>query len=244
MIKSKSPLATLLEAEQAILTPWLGRVFGYYCLSLGSFSAKMAITNHSRVQHCFFINEQLPLTYSQDNQCKALLHQLPIASDSIDLVVLLHQLEFSAYPHQVLREIERILIPEGRLIIAGLNPWSFFGRRWAHTLLTEIPQQASKTNFISQIRIKDWLQLLGFEIEKQHRLICIPPFHNNTMMHYLAPIDKALLNFFPALSSLYLIQAKKKISTLTPIKPLWQSSPNFAKTASQPSPVNRHNEKS
>jgi SAM-dependent methyltransferase len=40
-----------------------------------------------------------------------------------------HALEFHDDPHQILREVERVLIPEGELIITGFNPISIWGLR-------------------------------------------------------------------------------------------------------------------
>ena len=47
--------------------------------------------------------------------------QLPFAANSIDLVVMPHVLEFYDDPHQILREVERILIPEGQIVLTGFN---------------------------------------------------------------------------------------------------------------------------
>ena len=58
-------------------------------------------------------------------------HELPIATQSIDLVLLPHVLEFAEEPHAVLREVDRVMMPEGRLVIVGFNPWSLWGMRSA-----------------------------------------------------------------------------------------------------------------
>jgi SAM-dependent methyltransferase len=86
--------------------------------------------------------------------------ELPFASQSLDLVVLPHVLEFAAEPHQVLREVERVLIPEGQVIICGFNPASLWGARqgWARR---RQPLPAAAGEFISMPRMKDWLKLLN-----------------------------------------------------------------------------------
>ena len=92
--------------------------------------------------------------------------QLPLASDSIDLVVLPHTLDLCADPRRLLREVERVLIPEGRLITVNFNPWSLWGLQ---RLLRrpfgreEVPWAG---NFVGYVRLSDWLSLLGMEIER------------------------------------------------------------------------------
>src|SRR5260221_332730 len=88
--------------------------------------------------------------------------QLPLASQSIDLVALPHVLEFSAQPHAILREAERVLMPEGSIVISGFNPLSLWGA--ARALGSERRQFPGCGKFIGLLRLKDWLALLGFEL--------------------------------------------------------------------------------
>ena len=85
--------------------------------------------------------------------------ELPFASQSLDLVVLPHVLEFAAEPHQVLREVERVLIPEGQVIICGFNPASLWGLRQGVGKLTGSHYLPIAGEFISMPRMKDWLKL-------------------------------------------------------------------------------------
>src|SRR5258708_26660199 len=88
--------------------------------------------------------------------------QLPLASQSIDLLALPHVLEFSAKPHAILREAERVLMPEGSIVISGLNPLSLWGA--ARALRCERRQVPWCGRFIGLLRLKDWLALLGFQL--------------------------------------------------------------------------------
>src|SRR5205823_3662158 len=88
--------------------------------------------------------------------------KLSIANDSVDVVYLAHCLERIANPHEVLREVFRILLPEGHVIITGINPWSFWG--FTRFLLRYIYPLPWDGHFISVMRLSDWLTLLGFEI--------------------------------------------------------------------------------
>ena len=89
--------------------------------------------------------------------------QLPLANASVDLLVLPHVLEFSADPHLVLREAERVLLPEGQVVISGFNTLSLWGaRQWLARRDAACPWNA---RFIGLLRLKDWLKLLGFELD-------------------------------------------------------------------------------
>src|SRR5258706_15411480 len=59
--------------------------------------------------------------------------QLPLASQSVDLVALPHVLEFHPNPHEVLREAERVLMTEGQIVISGFNTASLWRARQLFT---------------------------------------------------------------------------------------------------------------
>ena len=56
---------------------------------------------------------------------------LPLQRESADLVYLLHVLESCADPHALMLEIERVLAPDGTLLLVVLNPYSLWRSRWA-----------------------------------------------------------------------------------------------------------------
>ena len=107
---------------------------------------------------CFIVLDEY-LSSSQDCvNVNARVVELPVASESIDLVLLPHLLEFEDNRYQVLREVERVLTPEGELIILGFNPWSVFS-------LTQVWGRATGKNvggahFISRLRMISWLRML------------------------------------------------------------------------------------
>ena len=95
---------------------------------------------------------------------------LPFPEASLDLVVLPHTLELNTDPHATLREVERVLVPEGRVVICGLNPASLWGLRQRRAHLYRrlgfgelyLPNAGE---FIGYWRLRDWLRLLSFEVE-------------------------------------------------------------------------------
>ena len=96
------------------------------------------------------------------------LDELPFASQSLDLVVLPHALEFADDPHRVLREVERVLMPEGQVVISGFNPISLWGARQYVGRTVGSSFLPTEGQFLALPRLKDWLKLLGFEVHRGH----------------------------------------------------------------------------
>ncbi len=106
-------------------------------------------------------DEQRP----QNQHCliKAESDFLPIKEASVDLIILPHLLEFETDKHQVLREVERILKPEGKLIILSFNPWNIYIN--LQYMRHRVPETPWLPSLMTRTRIQDWLRLLNFEVE-------------------------------------------------------------------------------
>jgi SAM-dependent methyltransferase len=88
---------------------------------------------------------------------------LPIQTESMDLVILPHILEFDAHRFQTMREVNRVLKPGGELIVINFNPYSFsvrFQFLWDRRLAN-----SWRAHFITRARVLDWLKLLNFEVQ-------------------------------------------------------------------------------
>lgn len=154
------------------------------------------------------------------------LNALPFATHSIDLVVLPHVLEFHADPHQILREVERILIPEGRLLLTGFNPHSPFGltRRLRRT--GEFPWNGT---YLSAPRLRDWLKLLGFEADRGTFGCFAPPCRQQKWLDRWRFIEGGGRRWWGYPGSVYLLQAIKRTPGMRLITPAWRSRPAAAK---------------
>src|SRR5437879_9484879 len=86
--------------------------------------------------------------------------QLPLASQSVDLIALPHVLEFHHDPHDVLREVERVLMPEGQVVISGFNSASLWRLRQVFSRKAGAPWDG---RFLGLGRLKEWRTLLGLE---------------------------------------------------------------------------------
>jgi len=214
------PGEILLEQEQCCLEQVFPQLFGYYLVQLGGggFEFDLSSISHFRSQVVVDISAQAhPLA----SLVQAEPASLPVLSDSIDAVLMPHTLDFAADPHQVLREVERVLMPEGRVVILGFNPLSLWGIwRLFNRSSGTIPWQSQ---FLGLRRIHDWLSLLGFDVEKSRHLMFRPPLQGRGMMDRLECMESMGRRFWPLLSSVYVVQAVKRVSTATIIKPAWKT---------------------
>jgi len=157
---------------------------------------------------------------------------LPFAENALDLIALPHTLEFSADPHAVLREAHRVLLPEGRLVVCGLNPWSLWGgrqqrarlwarlglgrSRWARPFLPEAGE------FIGPRRLRDWLQLLGFEVESCQLGCYRPALQTEVWMQRWAWMERLGPRYWPFLGAAYCMVAVKRVRAMRLLGPAWK----------------------
>jgi SAM-dependent methyltransferase len=213
-----TPGRELVERECRCVEELLADLFGYYLLQVGwgrAFSASIA---QSRIRRYLALEE----CYSTIAGGKAVIGRagaLPVASDSVDVVFLPHALDFTDDPRQVLREAERVLIPEGRVILLGFNPWSTWGFwRLLRVNSGTIPWCG---RFLGPGRVADWLALLGFDIELQRPIMFLPPLRQAALLRQLQRFEPLAERWLPLWSVAYAIRAVKRVSILTPLEPLW-----------------------
>ena len=137
---------------------------------------------------------------------------LPFANNTLDLVVLPHALELVRDPHQTLREVERVLVPEGRVVIVGFNPASLIGvwqrlGRWGASSAALLPQG----EFIAHWRLRDWLRLLGLEVELGSFGCYRPALRSEAWLSRLGWMDRAGDRWWPVLGAVYVIVACKRV---------------------------------
>ena len=209
----------LATQEEECLERMLQDTFGYYLLQLGSSTGFSEAIRASRIRQRILLPRQAA-PHTLGMQVAASPGSLPIAADSVDAVFLPHTLEFAADPRQVLRETERVLIPEGRLVLLGFNALSMWGA-WSLVRRRQgrVPWCG---NFLTPYRVGDWLSLLGFDIEMQEMMMFRPPWRR-ALLKELSFLDSMGRRFWPLVGGVYAIRAVKRVSTLTPMRPSWRS---------------------
>lgn len=200
----------LLAREQAFFDHSVTDIFGFNALQLGL------------PEHDFLRNSRMPLHVMAGNeagvQVRLEADELPFECGSLDLVLLPHVLEFNAHPHQVLREVERVLLPEGHLIISGFNPRSLWGIRRAVGSRMGYPWCG---NFIALTRLKDWLALLGFEVVAGRFACYAPPLANPGLLKRFHFMEPAGDRWWAVCGGAYCLQAIKHVPGMRLIKPKW-----------------------
>ena len=214
-----APGRILWDLEQASLQRMLSGLFGYYLVQVGfpGYRSVPGITNGIR---SWLIASRIDPGTDTGTWICSDPSQLPMATDSVDALVLPHTLDFSPTPQQVLREVERVLIPEGRLVLLGFNPWSL----WGVTRLLQFRKGRAPWcgHFLSRRRLSDWLSLLGFRIEQTELLMFRPPIRHTGIMNRLKFMESVGNRYYSGFSAVYAVKAIKQVSTLTPIKPKWK----------------------
>jgi SAM-dependent methyltransferase len=145
---------------------------------------------------------------------------LSIQTGVADLIVLPHALEFSDNPHEVLREVQRVLRPEGHVILSGFNPWSLWGVRRFATWPSTYPWRGQ---FVALARIKDWLALLGFEVAGGRMCCYVPPFSREKWRSRFSFMEAAGDRWWPFAGGVYFLHGIKRVPGMRLITPKWKS---------------------
>ncbi len=203
----QTPPGQYLQAwEQTFLDEQVADMFGYHALQIGPVELDALRTNRMphRWRGCLTGSDGVgDVTLEAED--------LPFPAQSLDLVVLSHVLEFSPDPHQVIREVERVLIPEGRVLIMGLNPYSLWGMRQRLLRGLRPPYLPEEGEFLSLPRLKDWMKLLSLETERARYGCYIPPVRQQKWIERWRWMDSAGDRWWPVAGSVYSLSAVKRV---------------------------------
>jgi SAM-dependent methyltransferase len=225
----------LLQWERAQLDIAVADVFGYHALQLGL--PEVAGLRANRMPH-----QWLAVARAEDAAPTTALvtdfAALPFPENSLDLLVLPHSLEFSVDPHATLREAARVLVPEGRVVICGLNPTSLWG--WRQRRVRAIQRLGLGNlglgslylpdggDFIGYWRLRDWLRLLSFEVESGNFGCYRPATRSQAWLERMAWMDALGQRYWPILGAAYCITAVKRVRGARVLGPAWKRSPKLA----------------
>jgi SAM-dependent methyltransferase len=246
------PAAYLLNWEQAQFDQTVSDIFGYHALQLGLPEVDALRVN--RMPHKWLASETLPPqppdfshgvknvgdsapTADQTAQAAASSRKvafltdpgaLPFPQSSLDLVVLPHTLELGSDPHATLREVQRVLVPEGRVVISGFNPVSLWGLGRRHYRSSDAasvqpPYLPGTSEFIGYWRLRDWLRLLNFEVESARFGCYRPAFGSQKWLDRFRWMDAAGERWWPIFGAVYFLSAVKRVHGVRLLEASWKT---------------------
>ncbi|MDJ0940746.1 MAG: class I SAM-dependent methyltransferase [Woeseiaceae bacterium] len=228
-----TPLGESLLAQEArVVEEAFDGIFGEECLQLGHWGDPKGFLKFSRTQRSTLIAEE---TWEGETGRIAVaigqLHKLPVIDDSVDCVLLPHTLDYSDRPHAVLREVHRVLRPNGHLVLLGFRPGGLWGLR---RLVPGAGLPPGAEHMISDRRLRDWLKLLDMRIHGLTRYFFRWPLPG--LKGQASPVwESRGRRWWPELSACYMLSAQKRISTLTPVRPVWSKKPKVVAGLVEPS---------
>lgn len=214
--------------EYRQLNRLLKNVFGYHAIQIGL--AHWDLLRNNRISHKWHTQTWVDRAIPKAVHILCDAEQLPFANESIDLLVLPHVLEMSSDPHQVLREVQRVLRPEAQVVITGFNPWSLWGLRerlpGLERLLPLDPQQP-----LSAWRVADWLELLSFEVTDELFGCYSPLCTQKKWLSRWRFMDRWGRRWWSIFGAVYVVKATKRVNSITMVGLDWSKQSSKAKAA-------------
>ena len=202
--------------EQTFLDRAVADIFGFHALQLG-LPALHALQANRMPHHWLACDAHPEVCPTNRDVLLSNYEALPFADASLDLLVLPHTLELSYDPHATLREVQRVLVPEGRVVICGFNPNSLWGVRQSfRRTLSDVG------DFIGHGRLRDWLQLLSFEVESSSFGCYRPAVETERWLQRWAWMDAAGVRWWPIFGSIYGVVAVKRVHGMRLMSPAWK----------------------
>jgi len=243
----------LLDWERAQFEQTVGDIFGYHALQLGLPELDTLAAN--RMPHRWLALDCLPVpppaappgadapdpptlqlstpptvAPQASSRKVALLTDsgaLPFPAASLDLVVLPHTLELGRDAHATLREVQRVLVPEGRVVISGFNPVSLWGvgqkrRRLGRSRSAPASSLPGVNEWIGYWRLRDWLRLLDFEVESAQFGCYTPVLSSQAWIGRFRWMDAAGRRWWPIFGAVYFLAAVKRVHGVRLLEPAWK----------------------
>ncbi|SHG05983.1 Methyltransferase domain-containing protein [Microbulbifer donghaiensis] len=217
----------ILSQQLALTQPLVEKMFGYHLMQAG-------VTSDVDFAACSRINHRFRLSASSEQDCAAQVEfgQLPLPSESIDVVLLHHLQDFASHPHQVLREAARVLIPGGHLLLIGFNPFSLLGL--SRLLFSSSAYQ--RGNQLRAARVADWMNLLDLQANTIERGFFRLPLQQRELLAKTAWMERLGTRWQLPWGGFYIIVARKEVARMRTIKINWRGDQKPALTAVPSSP--------
>ena len=222
------------ECEQLDLL--LAKLYGPIAIQYGAPDFSQFLQSSNAIRRIHSLNDK---NSQEPTLSRVLLYSLPSAmpydAKSVNLLILPHVLEFSTDPHQILREAERVLVPEGHLVLVCFNPNSLWGiRRSINRIVKRESPAPWHGRFFGLSRVKDWLSVLGFEVVSGSSVCFVPPVKSSNIRARLAFLDKAGARWWPMWAAVFILVVRKREMGLTPLVVGWSRRKRIAPGLAEP----------
>ena len=202
----------LAALEKGCTDNLLEGIFGYFAIQIGLPDRDMLGASP--------INTKIKIGRSKHCDVRADPRSLPFVSSSVDLVLIVHQLEFTSHPEAIIREAFRVLRPEGQIILIGFNPAGLYGLRQRLDTSGQYPWHG---NFIFLYRLRDWFALLGLTTRHGTQVGYAPPWLSSESDWLRDKFESAGKRWWPMFGGAYVIQAIKRVPAIRRITPAWRN---------------------
>jgi SAM-dependent methyltransferase len=229
----------LYASIRETLEPVLETAFGYHLVQLG-YTRQQPLFEHSRIRHQLYVAPQR----GELIKLVAEHTELPLESDSIDVLIGHHCLEFGDHPHQVLREMHRVLTPQGQLLLVGFNPYSLLGAAQRLRAMAGNPLWRALRP-VSRNRLLDWLHLLDCAEQDSSFLAPLPVVGEGRLGRYARRLNAWSEAHGLPFGSVYTLRAIKQVSgKVRPLRPALRSSRLMGLVVPKPAITPRHRNRS
>ncbi len=205
----------ILQDQQKFIDEQLSTLFGYHLMQISA-CRDVCLYENSKIQHKFSIN---PLA-GEKIAGVADEEQLPIENESIDVALIHHAMEYTQQPHQLLKELSRVVVPSGYLLVVGFNPRSLIGL-WSLISLFK-HKGIWQHNLLGIRRLADWLTLMDFSVQSVQYGYYKSPANTRILPKFFNKIAAAFHRLQLPCGGYYIVLAKKEVMPLTPVKQRWR----------------------
>ncbi len=197
----------LLQFEQDQVNRWLTHARGATIVQLGGLPRSFNVTKHN-VQNYFFMSSHLDDVGEKSVDLLTNLEELPLQRNSVDLMLLIHTLEFSEHPTVVLKEAFDALSPNGKLLLFCFNPWSSWG---LHKLFSDKQGYPWNGKYFSPSRLQHWLSMIGYSKVKDKTLCFRAPFITRPLSQLAFFVEALGQIAFPILGAVNVFLVEKRV---------------------------------
>lgn len=202
----------ILTQQLALAQPLVEGLFGYHLMQ-ASVARDVDFAACSRINHRF----RLSPCINSGGAAVVEFEQLPLPSESIDVAVLHHLLDFSPHPHQILREAARVLIPGGHMVLIGFNPFSLLGL--SRIFCSSSAYQGG--NQMRAARVADWMNLLDLQAGPVERGFFRLPIQHGELLAKTSWMERMGNRWHLPWGGFYIIVARKEVARMRTIKLNW-----------------------